>query len=411
MYRAGNFGYMTAEVWLLCAAIVLLALTLGVGVFVLRELRRMRALRDEPVTVIVDDSQEEAPRGPVLAFIANPSKASVTHLKAPLLARCEAEGLPKPLWIETTVDDPGEGQARAAIDAGADIVVAMGGDGTVRAVATYLSTTNVPMGIIPVGTGNLLARNLDIPVNSMDDAFEVLLSGADRRIDVGWLQVTTPDTSEKERLQKIVATSRSESRKHRALQRLESGESNPASRDKHLFLVISGVGFDAAMIADADSQLKAKIGWVAYFVSGIRHLHGARLNTRINLDGRIFTTQLRSLMVGNCGRLPGGITLIPDAVIDDGMHDIAAVDTRGGIAGWVQLFGEVMLQGIGLQTNQAVKVGRIDHIQAKEVQIQVEGGAAVQVDGDIVGRGKVVRTWVDPKALTVRAPLPRLDQK
>lgn len=411
MYRAGNFVFMTVELWLLIAAIILLSATLCVGVYVLRELRSMRALRNEPVTVVVDDSSEVMPRGPLLAFIANPSKSSVTHLKAPLLARCEAEGLPEPLWIETSVDDPGQGQARAAVEAGADIVVAMGGDGTVRAVATHMSSTDVPMGIIPVGTGNLLARNLDIPVNSLDDAFEVLLSGADRRIDVGWLQVTTPDTSEQERLQRIVSSSRSESRKQRAAQRLESGESNPASREKHLFLVISGVGFDAAMIADADSYLKAKIGWIAYFVSGMRHLNGDRLNTRINLDGRIFTTQLRSLMVGNCGRLPGGITLIPDAVIDDGVHDIAAVDTRGGIAGWVQLFGEVMLQGIGLQTSQAVKVGRIDHIQAKEVQIQVEGGAAVQVDGDIVGRGKVVRTWVAPKALTVRAPIPRLDQK
>jgi diacylglycerol kinase family enzyme len=77
----------------------------------------------------------------------------------------------------------------------------------------------------------------------------------------------------------------------------------------------------------------------------------------------------------------------------------------------VQLFGEVMLQGVGVQYSQNIKVGRIDHIQAKRVQVSVEGGAAVQVDGDIVGRGKTVRTWVDPKALTVRAPLPRLDQR
>jgi diacylglycerol kinase family enzyme len=165
------------------------------------------------------------------------------------------------------------------------------------------------------------------------------------------------------------------------------------------------------MIADADANLKAKLGWIAYFVAGVRHLHGARMTTRISLDNKVFTTKLRSLMVGNCGKLPGGITLIPDAVIDDGIHDIAAIDTRGGIAGWVQLFGEVMLQGVGVQYSQNIKVGRIDHIQAKRVQVSVEGGAAVQVDGDIVGRGKTVRTWVDPKALTVRAPLPRLDQR
>ncbi len=402
---------MTLESWLLIVAIILLLATLGVGVIVLRELRVLRALRSEPISVVLDDDPSTSTSGPLLAFVANPSKGSVASLKGALLARCEAEGLPEPLWLETTVDDPGFGQAREAVESGADIVVAMGGDGTVRAVATHLTTTDVPMGIIPVGTGNLLARNLDIPVTSMDDAFEVIMNGADRRIDVGWLQVTQPDSSEHERLKKIVATTRSESRRERAQLRLESGESNPASSEQHLFLVISGVGFDAAMIADADANLKAKLGWLAYFVAGVRHLHGARMTTRISLDNKVFTTKLRSLMVGNCGKLPGGITLIPDAVIDDGIHDIAAIDTRGGIAGWVQLFGEVMLQGVGVQSSQNIKVGRIDHIQAKRVQVSVEGGAAVQVDGDIVGRGKTVRTWVDPKALTVRAPLPRLDQR
>lgn len=402
---------MSLEAWLLIAAIVLLFGTIALGLVLLRELRVLRKIGSDPVAVVIDDESVAHSSGPLIAFVANPSKAAVNSLKAPLLARCEAEGLPKPLWLETSVEDPGFGQARDAVEAGADVVVAMGGDGTVRAVATFLTETDVPLGIIPVGTGNLLARNLDIPVNSTEDAFEVILQGADRRIDVGWLQVTSPDFSEQRRLQKVVATSKSESRKERARFRLDAGDSNPATSEKHLFLVISGVGFDAAMIADADAQLKARIGWLAYFVSGIRHLNGARMEAKINLDGRAFTTQLRSLMVGNCGKLPGGITLIPDAVIDDGLHDIAAVDTRGGIAGWVQLFGEVMLQGVGLQSLQTVKVGRIDHIQAREVSIEVEGGAAVQVDGDIVGRGRAVRTWVDPKALKVRAPLPRLDAR
>lgn len=400
---------MSLEAWLLIVAIVLLVGALSVGVVVLLELRRLRAARNEPTDTEIPDEVVAQPAGPLIAFVANPSKAAVTGLKAPLLARCEAEGLPEPLWLETTVEDPGLGQTREAIEAGAHIVVAMGGDGTVRAVATELTKTSIPLGIIPVGTGNLLARNLDIPVNSAEDAFEVILNGSDRRIDVGWLQVTEPDDSEQKRLEKVLTTSKSSGRRERAEIRLQSGESNPASSQEHLFLVISGVGFDAAMIADTDSQLKAKIGWIAYFVSGMRHLNGARMTARINLDGRVFSTQLRSLMVGNCGKLPGGITLIPDAVIDDGIHDIAAVDTRGGIAGWVQLFGEVMLQGVGIQTTQMVKVGRIDHIQAREMSVTIEDGAAVQVDGDIVGRGKTVRTWVDPKALKVRAPLPRLD--
>lgn len=401
---------MSLEAWLLIVAIALLTASIVLGLIMLKELRFVRDLRRSPVEVALLDDPASTPPGPRIAFIANPSKPTVNGLKAPLFARCEAEGLPEPFWIETSVDDPGVGQAQSAVEQGADIVVALGGDGTVRAVATHMTTTDVPMGIIPVGTGNLLARNLDIPVNSIDDAFETILSGANRTIDVGWLQVTRSDSSEQERLRKIVATTRREARRERAKARLEAGESAPADAKKHLFLVISGVGFDAAMIADADASMKAKLGWIAYFLSGMRHLNGARLDAQITLDGRPFRTQLRSLMVGNCGKLPGGIVLIPDAVIDDGIHDIAAVDTRGGIAGWVQLFGEVMLQGMGVSSLDTIKVGRIDHTQAKVVEVTIESGAAVQVDGDIVGRGKTVRTWVDPKALVVRAPLPRLDK-
>lgn len=406
-----RYGWvMSLEVWLLIVAIVLLAATLVIAIILLRELRSVRELRSSPLEVALIDEAETSSAGPLIAFIANPSKPTVNGLKNPLFARCEAEGLPTPLWIETSVEDPGIGQAQSAVEQGADIVVALGGDGTVRAVATHMTTTDVPMGIIPVGTGNLLARNLDIPVNSIDDAFETLLVGANRTIDVGWLQVTRPDVSEQERLRKVVATTRRQARRERAQARLESGESAPADSSKHLFLVISGVGFDAAMIADADATMKAKLGWIAYFLSGMRHLNGARLDATIALDGKTFRTQLRSLMVGNCGKLPGGIVLIPDAVIDDGVHDIAAVDTRGGIAGWVQLFGEVMLQGMGVSSLDTIKVGRIDHTQAKKVEVTIESGAAVQVDGDIVGRGKQVRTWVDPKALVVRAPVPKLDK-
>ncbi len=228
---------------------------------------------------------------------------------------------------------------------------------------------------------------------------------------MGCLQVIEPDTSALAQLEDRAKNARRQSERSKAQAAIDAGEAQPAGTEKHLFLVISGVGFDAAMIADADATLKAKMGWVAYFVAGMRHLHGSRLNARISLDGRRFQTQLRTLLVGNCGKLPGGITLIPDAVIDDGIHDVAAVDTRGGIAGWVQLFGEVVLQGYGLKNELPTKVGRIDHIQAKTTEILILEGAQAQVDGDIVGRAKRVKTWVDPKALVVRTPVPSLETR
>ena len=171
----------------------------------------------------------------------------------------------------------------------------------------------------------------------------------------------------------------------------------------HIFLVIAGLGFDAAMVADTDEQLKARVGWIAYFVSGMRHLHGRRTRVHVRLDDQPMTsTRLRSLLIGNCGKLPGGITLLPDAVLDDGWLDIAAIDTRGGIAGWAQLFGEVMLQGAGVRNDLPAKIGRIDHTRAQEVRVVVQGGEHVQVDGDIVGRVTELSARVDHAALVVR---------
>ena len=88
-----------------------------------------------------------------------------------------------PVWHYTTVEDPGTGMAEAAAVAGADLVMVCGGDGTVREVCAELAGTGIPIGIIPAGTGNLLARNLDIPL-FLRAAIDVALTGQDRAIDM-----------------------------------------------------------------------------------------------------------------------------------------------------------------------------------------------------------------------------------
>lgn len=381
---------MTLEAWLLIAAIVVSLTAITLAVLVLRSQRTLGSAVAAPQAPTVEEPEDDAPRGPQLAFVANPSKNGAEQLKAALMSRCTAEGLPDPIWLETTVEDPGLGQTREALAKGADVVVAVGGDGTVRAVAQGMADSGKPMALLPLGTGNLLARNLDISVTDRDDAFDIVLHGIDRKIDVGWLRVDEP-----------------------AAPRDKDREGNgPADTGTHIFLVIAGLGFDAAMVADADDTLKSKVGWIAYFVAGVKHLHGRRTEMTITLDDRPpVTTRLRSLMVGNCGRLPGGITLIPDAIIDDGIHDIAAIDTRGGLMGWVQLFGEVVMQGFGVSNDLPNKIGRIDHTRAKDVHLEVPEGEQVQVDGDVLGRARAVTTWVDPSALVVRAPAPRLSPR
>ncbi|WP_369824625.1 diacylglycerol kinase family protein [Cellulosimicrobium sp. CUA-896] len=133
-------------------------------------------------------------------------------------------------------------------------------------------------------------------------------------------------------------------------------------------------------------------------------MHGRRMRARLQLDdGPAVDARLRSVMIGNCGRLPGGITLLPDAVIDDGVLDVAAVDTRGGLAGWAQLFGEVVMQGFGVRSELPAKIGRIDHAKARRVRVRVEGGEQAQVDGDVIGQAVELEARVDPGALVVRS--------
>ncbi len=321
-----------------------------------------------------------APPGPLVAVVANPSKPAVAGLRTQVVAATLARGWPTPLWLETTPEDPGVGQARAALEAGAGMVIAAGGDGTVRAVAAALAHSGVPMGLVPHGTGNLLARNLDLPLGDRSAALAIALDGVNRTIDVARLTV----------------------------ERWADPDPPADSQQEHLFLVIGGIGLDAAMVEDADENLKARVGWIAYFVAAVRHLHGRRLRVRVKVDDRPWVeARGRSMMVGNVGRLPGGITLLPDARIDDGWLDLAAIDTRVGLIGWAQLLGEVLLQRIGVRNDLPAKVGRIDHVRARNVRLQIYGGEPVQVDGDGVGRVRQVYVRVDPGALVVRVAAPR----
>lgn len=378
---------MTWEAWLSVTALVLSVVAAGVAVAAWRGAAARGAGRAATAPGAAEPAAGPGSRRPLVAFVANPSKPGVPDLRATVRRVCAEQYLPEPLWLETTPEDPGIGQTRDAVARGADVVVALGGDGTVRAVAEALVGTGVPMGLVPVGTGNLLARNLDIPIGDPLAALQIALEGTDRTIDVGWLRVIRYESQVDDDI-------------------AEAADDLPADTDvprDHIFLVIAGVGFDAAMVADADDELKAKVGWIAYFVAGIKHLHGRRLRTVLRLDDAPpANARVRSLLIGNCGRLPGGITLLPDAELDDGWLDVAAIDTRGGVAGWAQLFGEVVLQGVGVRSQLPAKIGRIDHTRAREVHLTVAGGEYVQVDGDVLGHVTELSARVDAGALVVR---------
>ena len=161
------------------------------------------------------------------AVVVNPAKAVGADLRGALVRLCETQGWAEPLWLETTVEDPGEGQAREALEAGADVVIAAGGDGTVRCVAEVLAGTGIPLGLVPLGTGNLLARNLGVNITDPVSAAFDVLNGTERTVDVVKAKLDHSD-------------------------------------DEQVFLVMAGLGYDAAIMADTVDALKDRMGWLAY---------------------------------------------------------------------------------------------------------------------------------------------------
>lgn len=154
---------MTVRDWL-----ILLAIFVAIGSFATAwlALKLARGARnggpaDAPAPESAPDSY---------AFIVNPSKTSTIQFRSQVLAHFARHGLAAPSFYETTKDDPGRGQAARAIAEGATVVVAAGGDGTVRSVAGAVAAAGAIMGLVPLGTGNLLARNIDIDVTSVPSA-------------------------------------------------------------------------------------------------------------------------------------------------------------------------------------------------------------------------------------------------
>ena len=309
------------------------------------------------------DTDVEVPRRRA-AVIANPTKFHDISVPRDLITRvCREEGWDDPLWLETTVEDPGTGQAREALTQGVDLVCALGGDGTVRSVAAGLLGTRTPMGILAAGTGNLLARNLELP-HSLRESTLVALGGRNRRVDVGRVQVNP------------------------------SGEHERP--DEHIFLIMAGIGFDAVVINDAPERLKARVGWLAYGVSGLRHLPGSSFKVRARFGDTELRRRVQSVLIGNCGRLTAGLVLMPDARIDDGQFDSVVLSPKG-VVGWVAVAGRII-------TRRRAGHERLEHHTSAEAVLQADRPVEVQLDGDSVGAAREIRARVDPLALSIRVP-------
>ncbi len=316
---------------------------------------------------------------PRAAVVHNPIKGNADRLAKAVEAAEQAAGWGSTLWVETTLEDAGQAATRQVLAEGVDVVLAAGGDGTVRAVAEALRGTGVPIGLVPVGTGNLLARNLGLTLSNIEEAAGTAFSGRPRPIDLGIVDVTSAD----------------------------------GAHSEHVFLVMAGVGLDAKMIALTNPTLKKAVGWLAYVDAGVRAIPNLKpIKLRFSRDGAPErSASAHTVLVGNCGLLPGGLLLMPDAKPDDGLLDVAVLRPQGPF-GWLKVWNKVAWENGVLRKSELGRqlidlshdVKDVTYLTGRDLKLRLDAPQEFQLDGDEFGLTRAVHAWVDAGALTVMVP-------
>jgi diacylglycerol kinase family enzyme len=291
------------------------------------------------------------------AVVVNAARVrDLARLRGACQRAAAAAGWQPPLLLPTTSDDSGTGQARRAVQAGAALVVVVGGDGTVRACVQALAGTAVPLAIIPAGSANLTARALGLP-GRLGPALDVAFRGQDRRIDLG-------------------------------------------SADGEVFAAMAGIGLDAAVIAGARGLAKRVLGWPAYAAAATGQLLRRSVTFTIRIDGGEPLTRLaRCVTVGNSGALPGGFAIMPDARLDDGRLDVVVL-APSRLLGWADVGYRVAL---GSRRDDT----QLERFRAETVEVRAAGpavGLPRQLDGELIEPSSVLTVRVLPAALLVRVP-------
>jgi diacylglycerol kinase (ATP) len=264
----------------------------------------------------------------------------------------EQAGVPKPLWYEVPKAKKARAQVRRALDEGAELIFAWGGDGTVRRCIDVIAGTEARLAVVPAGTANLFATNLGIP-RDIEQAVAIGLGGNSRQLDVGRF-------------------------------------------DRERFAVMAGAGFDAAMIRDAD-DLKARIGRAAYVWSGSRNLRGEGFDAEIEVDGADwYEGRATCILVGNLGDVFGGVQVFPDARPDDGLLELGVV-TAEGLAQWVRTLGRT---AVGDPSRSPF----VRTTKARKLKAKLNRKVLYELDGGDRSKVKSFKVSVEAGALSVCVP-------
>ena len=261
-------------------------------------------------------------------------------------------GVADPLWTEVPKSKRAPAAVEQALEDGAELILAWGGDGMVRRCVNALEDTEVPLAIVPAGTSNLFATHLGIE-RDIGQAVEVALHGDRRRLDVGRF-------------------------------------------DGERFAVMAGAGFDAAMIKASD-DLKDRLGRAAYVVGGASKLDSPPFEAKIKIDGTTWYEGPAScILVGNVGELFGGIEVFADARPDDGLLDVGVLTSEGP----VQLVRAAARTAVG----SAEKSPFVRVTQARKVRVKLDRKVRYELDGGDRKKVKAFKVDIEPGAITVCVP-------
>jgi diacylglycerol kinase (ATP) len=266
----------------------------------------------------------------------------------------EAAGVADPFWCEVPKSRKAPAQVRRALDEGAELIVAWGGDGMVQRCVDVLAGSEVPLAIIPAGTANLFATNLGIP-SDIEGAVAVGLHGARRRVDLGRF----------------------------------NGER---------FAVMAGAGFDAAMIRDAgEGGLKERLGRVAYVWTGSENLRSKPFRADIEVDGaNWYKGKASCILFGNVGKLVGGVEAFEDARPDDGKLELGIV-TAEGLLEWGRMIARAAVGPVD-------KSPLAQTTKARSVKVKLNRKVLYELDGGDRTKVKTFKVKVEPGAVTVCVP-------
>ncbi len=289
------------------------------------------------------------------AVIYNPTRVS-DEFRTIVDRRLDPTSWEPPMWLETSAEDPGRSMAAKAVEESVDLVIAAGGDGTVRIIADGLANSGIPMGVVPAGTGNLLAHSLELPLNE-PDAIEVALQTHTRVIDL--IKLTVDD------------------------------------RPSEHFAVMAGTGMDAMIMDETNENLKNVVGPGAYFLAAAKALGRLPIDMAIALDsGRPRRRRAMICVIANIGTLTGGIALLPLAKADDGRLDVY-VASPNRFTHWVRVVARLF-------TFRRRADDRVDEWQGTQVQVRLSHPDSYQLDGDVAeGECRTLTAEIAPGALVV----------